>query len=295
MKKLFCRLIAFAVLLSVASSAFAQIFYKVEGNGAKDASYIFGTHHLAPLSILNNYPSLAAACDSAEAVVGEIDMTQGELQMMMAMQPYMTAPADSTLFSLLSPEEFNDLNQKFLPYSPQPGVDLNVLGGMKPMVISSIVAMGEIAKDLPGFNPSEQLDKYFQTKFAAEGKEVVALETPDMQASLLYGFFPIAKQLADLRELLGNPSELAANATRLNEAYLKGDLEAMQALTEQEDSDPAFMNALSTIRNRDWLQKLPALINSKHCMIVVGALHLAGDDGIVEGLRRMGYTVTPIN
>ncbi len=280
--------------LFIGLSAYSQVFYKIEGNGLTEPSYLFGTHHLAPSSILESYPSMQKALENTKAVVGEIDLTASQMELAMKMQQYMMAPADSTLTNLLSPEELADLNQKFEPYSPMPGVTLEQLGMMRPMVISAMVSLGEMQKSLPGFDPNAQLDATFQIMAKENGKEIIPLETPDMQARLLYTFTPITKQLEDLKELLNNPSELVENCQKLNKAYLDGDLDTLISLTESEDSDPAFMEALLATRNRNWLEVLPAIINQRPTFIAVGALHLAGENGLVNQLREAGYTVTPL-
>ena len=54
------------------------------------------------------------------------------------------------------------------------------------------------------------------------------------------------------------------------------------------------MIALLDKRNADWLTKLPAIFKEGPTFVAVGALHLAGDKGIVEGLRKLGYNVSPV-
>ena len=78
MKKTFFT-VAVAIVCAVAAQA--QVFYKVSGNGLQKPSYIFGTHHLAPLSMLDSIPSAKAALDETERAVGEVDMTGGQMQL----------------------------------------------------------------------------------------------------------------------------------------------------------------------------------------------------------------------
>lgn len=70
MKKLTLTLAA--AVMALAGNA--QLLWKVEGNGAKDASYLFGTHHIAPVTLLETTPGLTDALNGAEIVYGEIDM-----------------------------------------------------------------------------------------------------------------------------------------------------------------------------------------------------------------------------
>ena len=44
-------------------------------------------------------------------------------------------------------------------------------------------------------------------------------------------------------------------------------------------------------RNRRWVPKIEACLDGARCMIVVGAGHLVGADGLISLLRARGYTV----
>ena len=134
MKKTFFT-VAVAIVCAVAAQA--QVFYKVSGNGLQKPSYIFGTHHLAPLSMLDSIPSAKAALDETERAVGEVDMTGGQMQLAAAMQPYMMAPADSTLRDLIAPDDYERVSKVFGKYAPMPGMTLDMVSGMRPMVATS--------------------------------------------------------------------------------------------------------------------------------------------------------------
>lgn len=73
MKKIICALLA---IISVSAGVNAEILYRVRGNGAKGDSYIFGTHHIAPMSMLDSVPGLRQALGEVSAVCGELDMLQ---------------------------------------------------------------------------------------------------------------------------------------------------------------------------------------------------------------------------
>ncbi|MDE6422920.1 MAG: TraB/GumN family protein [Muribaculaceae bacterium] len=291
--KLFKTALA-SILLISGFSASSQVVYKVEGNGLKEPSYIFGTHHLAPVSVAGDFGA-TDLFNKASQVVGEIDMTQDQMQMQMAMQPYMMAPADSTLSKVLSKDEYDSLNESFKKWAPMPGLDLSMLEPMKPMVVTTMVTVGITAKEVPDFNPAEQLDTWFQASGKKDGKKIIPLETAEQQAALLFNFTPISLQAEALTELLNEPEKSVENARKLTQAYMKQDLNAMLELSQQEDEHPEFMEALLDKRNADWLTKLPAIFNDGSTFVAVGALHLAGDKGVVEGLRKLGYTVTPVS
>lgn len=272
----------------------AQVLYKVEGNGLKEPSYIFGTHHLAPTSVIESFGA-SAPFNSATQIVGEIDMTQNPMEMQMAMQPYMIAPADSTLSKVISPEDFSIINEEFKKYAPMPGMELSMLDGMKPMVVSTIVTVGITSKDIPDYDPNDQLDTWFQKTGANDGKRIISLETAEQQAALLFGFTPISVQAEALVEMLKDTDKAVASAKQLTEAYMNQDLAKMMEMSEKDEEHPEFMEALIDRRNADWLTKLPTIFNDGPTFVAVGALHLPGEKGVLEGLRRLGYTVTPLS
>lgn len=288
------RLTLAALSLTLSIAASAQVLYKVEGHGLASPSYLFGTHHLAPVAKIQEFGA-EDPFKSADIVVGELDMTADQMQMAAAMQPHMVAPADSTLSKVISAEDYAAISPEFEKWSPMPGMTLHMLDGLKPMAVTTMVTSTMIIKDIPEFNPNEQLDSWFQIKGKAEGKKIVPLETADFQASVLFGSTPISYQAEALVELLKDPDKAIEQVKTLNKAYNEQDLKAMLKLSEDENEHPEFMMALLDRRNADWLTKLPAIMQEGSAFIAVGALHLAGEKGLVNQLRKAGYTVTSLS
>ena len=288
--------IASMALLFVATAS-AQIFYKIEGKDLSAPSYIFGTHHLAPLSVIDQVPGCRDAFDSVKQVVGEIDMTIDQMTLAMQMQPYMIAPTDSTLSKLFTPEELKVVDDEFQKWAPMPGMSVQMLDMMRPMVLTSMMSIGMVQKELPNYNPAEQLDLYFQSSAKESGKDVKGLETPEFQAKVLYTTVPIAEQAKALLNLAKDPKESLEKSAKLNELYLAQDLEGLLELTNTDDEDSdegAFMEALVDLRNANWIKELPEIMKETPSFIAVGALHLPGEKGVIEGLRKAGYTVTAV-
>ncbi len=60
------------IFICVAFSANAQLLWKVSGNGLTQPSYIIGTHHLAPFSIMDSIAGLQKAMNETQQVYGEL-------------------------------------------------------------------------------------------------------------------------------------------------------------------------------------------------------------------------------
>lgn len=285
-----------AVAMALPGSA--QLLYKVEGNGLASPSYIFGTHHRVPLSVLDSVPSWKSAFDGSRQVVGEVDLSGGQMSVAMRMQPYMMAPVDSTLSKVLSKEDYARASREFKKIVPDNMLDLSALDMLKPQSISALVTKVIYDKDINPQESQEQLDSYFQTLARENGKTIVGLESVEQQAELLFCTRPIKDQAESLLEILDNPEELAEEAAKLTDSYMKQDLGALLEISEKEkendESAKNFFHLVLDKRNADWISKLPGIMAEAPSFIAVGALHLAGDRGIVEGLRSKGFTVTPI-
>ena len=229
------NILVFALLAAL--TAQGQIFYKITGNGLAKPSYLFGTHHLAPLSVADSL-GVEGIIASVDMVVGEIDMTQDKMAMAMQMQPHMVAPADSTLSKVFGKEKMDLYSPIFSKYAPMSGMTRNMLDPMKPMVVNAMVMMGMIQKMMSNFKEGDQLDTYFQQIAQKRGRIIVPLETAEQQAIILYDSTPIAEQAESLSEIFENPQEAMENARILNNAYAKGDLDAMYKLSKSEDVNP---------------------------------------------------------
>ncbi|ASK28017.1 TraB/GumN family protein [Neisseria chenwenguii] len=55
-----------------------------------------------------------------------------------------------------------------------------------------------------------------------------------------------------------------------------------------------YTGTLLEARNRKWQHKLEKILPQAPTLAAVGTLHLFGETGMIESLRRMGYTVTPV-
>ena len=290
MKKIL-MLICSVVLCFVAS---AQVCYKVSGNGLTEPSYLMGTHHLAPLKIYFDNEQAVAGFNSVKQVVGEIDMTINQFEMAAKMQPHMIAPADSTISKVLTAEEYKRAKEFFAINTPQPGMTLEMLDMLKPAAVMQMVAVSLIIRNMPEYNPAEQLDTYFQVEGKKEGKKIVGLETIEFQADMLYNMHSIKRQAEQFMEMVDNPQKSINEALELNKAYFAQDMQKMYQFAVECESDPVFYENLLLKRNTAWIEQLPVIMSESSSFIAVGCLHLVGEYGLIKMLRDKGYIVEAI-
>lgn len=149
-----------------------------------------------------------------------------------------------------------------------------------------------------GFAPEDGLDRHLMARGRAAGKPMAGLETVDQQLAALDAT-PVAEQLASLRDFVTEGDAAADRLDELHAAWRGADLATLERLVREEmrERTPETYRRLNVDRNRAWVPKLEAMLArpaGDDALVVVGALHLLGDDGVVAGLRARGYRVDRI-
>ena len=64
--------------------------------------------------------------------------------------------------------------------------------------------------------------------------------------------------------------------------------------TDKELMSVSTKETLLDNRNVNWLKIMPEMMQKESVFFAVGAAHLAGDLGVINLLKKAGYTVKPI-
>lgn len=292
MKKILFSIAAIAMALS----SQAQLLWKVTGGDSKGDSYIFGTHHIAPVAILDSIQGFADALNSVSTVYGELEMAEmtSPAVQQVAMRHSM-APADSTLSKLLSAEQLDSVSAVLGKYTGGM-LTAAALDPMKPVVVSTQLGVMQSMVAFPEFTGQQQLDQVIQERAQLAGKTVKGLETAEQQFAILMGG-SLSRQAEQLMKDIRKEEKTIEDAKTLAAAYMSADLDAMERLFNDPDTgmSPETAKALIYDRNDNWIAQLREILPADKVMIVVGAGHLVGEKGILSQLRNAGYEVTAVD
>jgi len=294
------KTLAAALCLLLASCPFpagAHLLYKVEKPGTDKASYLLGTHHFAPVEILDSIKGLDEALNSVDKLYGEIDMAMmNNPAEMMKYSGFMMAPADSTLDKILTPAELDTVATTWNKMG-KGAVPLEMMYAMKPAVISTNLMSMVMMERFPDKDfTAPGIDQIMQDRAKGLGKPVAGLEDVEFQMNLLFGY-PVAEQKKDLMESVRNDGDDVVTQTlRVTDAYMARDLDAVEEIM----TDPKIMPAQKADsmiygRNASWAKILATEMGEHPLMVVVGAGHLPTEKGLIALLRQAGYTVTPVD
>ena len=255
-----------------------------------NAVYLLGSFHLLKA---DDYPlsnDIDQAFDSAGKVVFEVPPEQ---MMDPAMgQKFLAAAgyADGrTLTQVLPPA----LREKFVRILAQRGIPLAQFDGYEPWFVNLSLMLG-VSQQM-GFRPEKGLDQVLMQQALAEKKPTGGLESIDLQLDVLDST-PMNEQVKSLQEFLDKPTDMPGMLSDLHDAWRNGDLTRLDTLTREEmrDKTPETYRIVNVERNDAWVPQIQQMLDGQKkgdTLVVVGALHLLGEDGLVEKLRAKGYTV----
>ena len=297
MRRLFLSLFLAFISIIVCN---AQLLYRISHKNLEKPSYIVGTYHLAPASFVDSIPGANVALDEVDVVCGEVVMSEMEsFENQKKVQVAIMLPDGKSLTDVFTAEEMQRLNAYMDKYL---GMNLNnpllksQMGKMTPMALSTQLQLVQYMKMTPNFNPLKLIDAHFQIAAKKAGKSVIGLETVDFQIETLYKGATIERQKQQLLCMVDNDEYYALQMKELSAAYFAQDMQALLEIAEEKlenqcDATPEEKEQLIYGRNASWVEKMPTAMGEASTLFVVGALHLPGENGVLEMLKSKGYTI----
>jgi uncharacterized protein len=278
--------VAAIALLLVAAAAQAKSFaWKVTGKTG--VVYLIGSVHLLSNDFYPLQPPLEAAYKDSDLLVEEVDMAElTDPASQLALLGRAMLPSSTPLEKVISPDTYALLVKR----SAALGLPIEPFKLLKPWMAA--LTLVQVEWQQAGFDPQLGLDKHFYDQAKADGKATQGLETAEYQISRLDGM-TMEQQEHLLAESLKEAESEKANMKKLVEAWRTGDAPAVETIVLSDlKAEPVLYQRLLVERNRNWLPKIEAVFaRPKHALVVVGAAHLVGPDGLLAALRAKGYTV----
>ena len=224
----------------------------------------------------------------ADTLVMELDLDDLDLPSMQA--SFMEAgvlPASTTLQAVLDPAVY-DLTEA---RAAELGLPLMLLERLEPWLVA--LTLMDLGMSQLGYQANQGLEQHLLRRSLADGKEILGLESLDDQIGI-FDSLSWADQEALLLQTLTDLEAPDAEITQLLEAWRDGSLEDLAAeLSGDFDEFPELETALISARNRRWAVTLEELLRHPgRYLVVVGALHLVGENNVVELLSARGLDVS---
>lgn len=299
--------VSLLLMMPMALSATAQeapvappvpLLWKV--SDADSSVYLLGSFHLL---MPQDYPlssDVDVAFKDAESLTFEIapqEMFSPSFGLQMGQAGLRTD--GSVLDSELTPATRTLLNHWVATHTEslaRTGMTSEMLQRFKPWFVGLTISVVQMTEQ--GLDPKLGLDTHLANEAGKAGKPTAGLETAAQQIAFFDGMEPGA-QVQFLEESLTSASEGPEEVRKLHAAWRAGQDDVLwnQMGVQMQREYPTLYQRVNTQRNQAWLPKIEqqlAAPSGNDGMLVVGALHLLGPDGLVELLKAKGYEVERI-
>lgn len=285
------KTIACAVLFLFSASAIAAdnapFLWQVKGK--KATHYLMGSMHLLPDSALPLPAGLEQAYKQAQGVVFETDFaTLADPKTQLAMLD--AASAAQGLQALISPALYARLKQRAA--AVQMPLDTSC-DPYQPWFCAMTLELFVFQQ--AGFTPDNGIDQQYYNRALQDGKPIRWLEDPEAHLAL---FTQMPSNMAQqyLSATLDDQTSSGESPESLLKLWQSGDTAGLAKLVaELKTRHPQAYARLLSDRNHAWLQRLGNFLDSDGSqLIITGAAHDVGPDGLPALLRALGYDVQPV-
>jgi uncharacterized protein len=173
------------------------------------------------------------------------------------------------------------------------GLSLQPVAALEPWFAALTLYVAALAN--AGFDPALGVEQQVVDWAKRDGKPVTGLETFEQQVSIFKELELdvqrelLLKTLEELPDMPADAATLVAEWRAADDAALAGKLES------EFEGHEALRERLVGARNRAWLDALDVLLDAEGVtLVVVGALHLVGPDGLPALLEARGLEVKPL-
>jgi uncharacterized protein YbaP (TraB family) len=258
--------------------------------GARNTVYLAGSVHALPKGHSDFPEQLDRVYQAAEVIVLEVDLDDmNPLDAVKFITSNGTLPADQTLADVVGVEPYKRISA--LAASLE--VPEIVIARLEPWAAALVLTQFALTKT--GFDANLGIDMQITERARTDGKPIEGLETVIDQLSV-FDNRSFEEQTRFLLDSADDAPQLNDDLQKLITAWRRGDLRALEKEFDKErEKSPELYDALLGARNRQWLPKIEALLEEdRDYLVVVGALHFVGRDGLLALLRSNGHKAVAV-
>ncbi len=255
-------------------------------NGASNRIYLLGSVHVLRQQ---DYPiptAIEKAYQDAEILIMEIDVDDLDPIEMAGMVNELGVIKDgSTLQEIMGPS----LYEEAADYASQLDIPFLMLTQTEPWLADITIEQMMLLRI--GFNPEYGIEFHLSAKASEDSKEILGLESVREQLEFL-DKLSLSAQRSLLIQTLRESLNIEENLDLLIDAWRHGDIDFLEEnLLAEMQRYPELYRTLVVDRNEAWVEQIRNLIGEQDdYLIVVGTLHLVGDDGLPALLSEIGIT-----
>ena len=253
--------------------------------GRINSVYLLGSVHVLRNDTQPLPASILRAYQDADILYMEIDVDDldpTEVQQFTLNNGVL--PPDQTLATLLGEERYTQAKSA----AEKLGLDLDLLARLEPWVVAISAVQAQVLR--LGLDPNAGVEQRLARDALRDQKEIRGLETVTDQLAV-FDNLSLDRQRDFLLMSLEEANELPTALDDMIGAWSRGDVERLAVVMSEEFKEfPELYEPLVVARNRNWTRQIIELLDDdSDYLVVVGTLHLAGADSVIQMLRDHGH------
>jgi uncharacterized protein YbaP (TraB family) len=260
-------------------------------NGLQNRVYLLGSVHLLREQDHPLPSAIYGAYEDAEKIIMELDMDDMDPVAGQVLTNELGLIQDGrTLSDLMGA----DLYAKAAELAAAVKIPLALLDKSEPWYAAMNVEIMLLMRI--GFNPAYGIETHLTELAQSDQKEILGFETMRQQLEFLDRLSPDAQRQM-LIQSLSEGAEMPSLMDDMIAAWRTGDVAFLEASLLSDMQDYPELNRIIVVdRNIDWTNQIEELLDdADDYLIVVGALHLIGDNGVPGLLQARGHQVTQLH
>ncbi|GFN32895.1 hypothetical protein PCURB6_31550 [Paenibacillus curdlanolyticus] len=263
--------------------------WRVQHDG--NTVYLLGSIHAASDSMYPLRPEIEQALNSADYLGVEADITSPNQESLSSFIKTNGMYNDgTTLKDHISAATYRKLTTALALQ----GLDPNSMDNYKPWYVDLVLQTLKLQQS--DYETALGIDAYLLQKAKENGKTIIELESVELQWGVYSGFSDSLQEALLNGAINSFSQDIDNNAgiDELSKMWTTGDEQLLVQYTNAIAATPEYYEGFIAKRNDGMTEKIKGYLMSadkKTYLIVVGALHMLGPDGIVTQLENAGYTV----
>lgn len=277
-----------------AKAKYPSLLWEITDNGLTKPSYLFGTMHVSSKVVFHLSDSFYHAIKSVEVVALETNPEYWQDDFTKSKMYASNANLRNPLMGIASRyETLNDyLSINTFAVKKYEKAIATALSAQPEMINSLLYRNFAGAED---FEEDTFLDMYIFQAGKKLGKKVTGVENFEESEKLVMEAYRDAAKDKNTKRRSYDYNDNYADPQKLQDAYRKGDLDLLDSLNKLNTFSDAFQEKFLYRRNEIQAASIDSIIKSGTALFVgVGAAHLPGNRGVIEWLRKHGYTLRPV-
>lgn len=271
---------------------YPSLLWEISGNGLRKPSYLFGTMHVSDKLAFHLGDSFYTAIKNADVVALETNPENWQddySQSIFYNNPRGFDEPYSIAFSSIPSDNLNITSFAIDDYEEALKASLAV----EPSMINGMLYR-TYGNNLDDFEEDTYLDLYIFQTGKKLGKRLTGVENFEESEKLVMEAYRDMMKERNPKKKSYDFEGWYTNPKKVEDAYRRGDLDLLDSLEMLTVSSDAFQEKFMYKRNEIQANSIDSIIKKSTLFVGVGAAHLPGKRGVIELLRKMGYTMRPV-